>query len=192
MQQLEDHLRSLTALRKNENKPSKEALKVMFNSCRLSLRQKISGIEKWAEVKILKPYYATNVYNQPTEEQMIAAYAKGYLYSGRWQILSNSQTGIGTDNDAYTIGSSAPQQDKFWRWSVAERQLQFIERHKVTGTGEYGSTETKLKIVVTLERAWLVTSGIYPLGNAVSETGTVIMGSNLFVSRHPLTWEWVP
>jgi len=164
----------------------------MFTSCRLSLRQKITGIEIWADVKILKPYYATNVYNQPTPEQMIAAYAKGFIYSGRWQVLYNSQTGSGTDNDTYTIGSSAPQQTKFWRYSTVEHQLQFVELHRVTGSGEYGSTETKLKIALTLERAMLVTTGIEPLGRSITETGTVIMGSNLFVPRHPLTWEWVP
>lgn len=99
-----------------------------------------------------------------------------YSDHGRWILEVNSVT-CRVDS-TYTIGTSAPQNEKCWGFSPSRRELDFFEQHTMTTAGPFGETEVVDVVTVTLYEAWYGTNGLILSTGAVGN-GFVRTPSNI-------------
>jgi len=164
----------------------------MFKSCKLSLMQNQypnnPNTLRRLNIKLLEAQ-AVPVQGTAMYEWMVAM--QDYQWWGEWRLGTNSQTG--RVDTGYTIGSSAPQEEKFWRYSGQTRELRFMERWKMTGTDENGDEIYELKVALILHEARITAKGIEPFDPSGTGRGTVeLRSSNILMPGYYVDWEFYP
>lgn len=179
----------------------------MFYSCRIQVNQidpTNSMRERWVIVKLQQAKMVTSLGTTGADpnEDAVWKWMKGqdaFEWWGRWHVGVNSVTG--EVSTSYTVGSSAPQDQKFWAYSLSQLELNFIERWPMT------SGEDSIRVPLTLYRAWITPNGIVPmvagsgtlgargrgLGPELAANGTGRvdpgMGSNILRPGYSVVWE---
>ncbi len=116
--------------------------------------------------------------------ESVSQYAQGYFFIASWELKANS---LGTGD--YSIGSSIPQNRKYWRYSAEKRQVEFVEYADTVGQGlKYGETEKIRQISIILSDAQFYESGIRPLSGSVGRGRSIIGG---FIMSGAISWEVV-
>ena len=163
----------------------------MFSSCKLHLSQTTgSGASqqpKWLEVVLFNPRNP-----QPQEGQSDAGFAAEIMlfpWRGRWRVDVNSVTNL--VETAYTVGSSVPPAQKFWRWTTREGGiLEFVETSRNVGGGlPFGASSQEDEIAVELYGAKITRRGIEPYDASGQGRGVVRLGSNILRPGYPIQWE---
>ena len=185
----------------------------MFHKCKLEIAQLPNPDkpheQKWLHVTLQRPRRIDIRAKDDVEidaivKQCVRAYGlndivdKG-IFSGSWSVGINSQTA--SADTAYTIGGSEPQNQKFWLFLSANRQLWFVQYSRMTGGGAMSLGKDPIDFVgaMTLRNAWISSKGIYPAGNlpgyfGPSEephgSGSVHPGAynRFFDQRQPVWW----
>lgn len=164
----------------------------MFSSCKLHLSQTTGagvGVQKkWVEVVLFNPRNP-----QPQEGQSDLDFAgeiTRFPWRGRWRVDVNSVTN--KVETAYTVGSSAPPEKKFWRWTTREGGiLEFVESSLNVGGGlPYGVSSPQDDLAVELYGARITRRGIQPYEASGVGRGVVHLGSNILRPGYPIQWEW--
>ena len=149
----------------------------MFQYCHLTLTQG----QKWLNVTLLRP-------QQPGPWLM----AGGIQWTGKWRLGGSSMIKDGSSDTTYTIGSSSPQEVKYWRYSMVRRALIFMESATMTGgSGGFGSTTQEEQEAMILNNAHFESSKVEPFDDSGTGTATIVIPSNIFRPNLPVTWEWV-
>jgi hypothetical protein len=162
----------------------------LFQSCYLQLTQKPNANDpttwRWVNAKLLA---AKNPpYPGDAGAGEWAAYLNQYPYYGKWTLGANSQTQ--TADTTYTIGTSANQQYKFWRYSISNWALEFYEAMPEVGGGlAYGETVTKPDVAVILNKAKMTKRGIVPFNESGAGPGSVEVPSGILRRGSPVYWE---
>jgi hypothetical protein len=111
-------------------------------------------------------------------------------WMGTWRLGVNSRTD--SVDDAYTVGTSVPPSQKFWRWSVkggGAGEIYFVESTQLVGGGlKYGQQLPSEAKTLTLRNAWLSNHGLQPFGSDVG-IADVHIGSNLLRPGVRTVWE---
>lgn len=162
----------------------------MFSSCKLHLSQTTgSGASqpKWVQVVLFSPRNP-----QPQEgqsDQGFAAEIMLFPWRGRWRVDVNSVTNL--VETAYTVGSSVPPAQKFWRWTTREGGiLEFVETSRNVGGGlPFGASSQEDEIAVELYGAKITRRGIEPYNASGQGRGVVRLGSNILRPGYPIQWE---
>jgi hypothetical protein len=129
---------------------------------------------KWVYVTILRHNPAPSDFRTEQDARDWAVLLSKYSDHGRWRLGANSVTNL--PDTAYSVGTSAPPDEKYWGYSPRRRELDFFERHTMTD----GTIEEK--VTVTLYEAWYGTNGLVPntvVGQNNPMNGFVRIPSNI-------------
>ena len=163
----------------------------MFSSCKLHLSQSTGGggQKKWVEVVLFYPRNPQIQEGQSGED--FASEMILFPWRGRWRLDVNSVTN--QIETAYTVGTSAPPAQKFWRWTTREGGiLEFVESSRQVGGGlPFGASTQEDEIAVELHGARLTRRGIEPYAASGEGRGVVHLGSNILRPGYPIRWEWM-
>jgi hypothetical protein len=163
----------------------------MFQRCVLRLDQK----DNWLEVVIRDPR-SLHVPKYDDEEGVNKwrELVTRYPIEGKWRIGKSSVSE--KPDDAYTIGTSAPPSQKWWRWGFPgfsnDGSLEFVETASWIGGGlGFGEVYDDVTTTLTLYGAKLTDYGVEPI-DVNRARGTVFVASNVF-KKSPgelmdLTW----
>lgn len=163
----------------------------MFSSCKLHLSQTTG-----AGVGVQKKYVEVVLFNprnpQPQEGQSNEGFAGEIMlfpWRGRWRVDVNSVTH--KVETAYTVGSSVPPAQKYWRWTTRDGGiLEFVESSRNVGGGlPFGASSQEDEIAVELHGARLTRRGIEPYDASGEGRGVVHLGSNILRPGYPIQWE---
>lgn len=189
----------------------------MFRSCKLEIAQLVDPDkpqqQKWLHVTLqnagrIDLDARRNSYPiEPLVKQCIRAYGLANIvdrgiFWGTWLLGINSLTG--KEDDSYTIGTGTPQNQKFWMFLSAHRQLWFMQYSQMTGGGAMSMGKDPIDFAgsMTLRNAWISAKGVYPSGPlpayfGPSEephgTGTLHSGvfNTFFSTNYHLWWSLI-
>ncbi|MBK9091053.1 MAG: hypothetical protein IPL90_19255 [Holophagales bacterium] len=159
----------------------------MFSRCKIQLTQRSRpGTINPSDVvgiTLLKPVVGGSGKNPESQAELFKGLGEGYNFSGTWRPMDK----------AATIGTGATHDDKthFWRYSVGRRELEFVEREKWTGTGDYGSFTEQIRQIAILRQAQLTPRGLEPLGALTVGPGELVYDDNYALRRGPISWEYL-
>jgi hypothetical protein len=163
----------------------------MFTGCKLNLLQRISSTTSppaWLRVTISRPHVGGAGRAATYLEDIWKAIGEGYNWSGHW-ITGENHINNRPDT-AYTIGTSVPQANKFWRYSISRRELEFVEATVEAGGGlAYGETKSKITRTAVLNGCIIAGRGFVPFPDDAPGRGIILVSSNIFKQAVPLEWE---
>ena len=158
--------------------------------------------EKWIQITLLEKLPASWFQTELDAKNFAARLtSSGYTLHGMWILDTNSDdlsdpTSKGkVDPTSYkTIGSSAPQGQKFWRYAPRRYDLEFYELPTMTNGGgpdSFGKTEVQEQIAATLYDAWWNRhAGFYPLDQVKGSRGFLKITQG-FLTSGTIFWQSV-
>jgi hypothetical protein len=115
--------------------------------------------------------------------------ASGINYTGKWHLGENSITG--DSSQTYTIGTSTPQQYKFWNFSIMNKRLSFMEDYvEMDGNGGAKHSQKETLVLMNARFGGKITPWDDPGGSGYA---LVLSSSNIIrEGGFETRWEYVP
>jgi hypothetical protein len=107
--------------------------------------------------------------------------AIAYPIMGKWNYGTNSKTNQA--DSAYTIGTSANPEYKFWKYSISTQQLWFVEIMAIAGSDEKDELFT-----AAFHSTYIKANGFVSGSSSGAGLGTINTPSNIF-KKGRITWE---
>jgi len=107
---------------------------------------------------LLRRSFTEHDFSTEAEAKRVAMFRSKYSDHGAWRLGANSVTG--TADTAYTVGTSAHPNYKFWAFNPRLQEVHFLEWQSMPASETFDETVLETLLTVSLYEAWYGTNGL--------------------------------